>query len=55
MRLTLAVLLTWLVLSVHIYGLGGAFNHGVYVSLPMHHMCGFEWQGTVGGFCDVDY
>lgn len=53
---SLGVLLgTLLLLHVHIYGLGGAFNEGAYIDLPFNHFCGIEWQGTPGTFCDVDY
>lgn len=65
-RVALTLLLVYLALNVHVYGLGGSFNSGAYFTFRPYgfydtygryhtHFCGVEWRGTPGTFCDVDY
>lgn len=56
MRYAALILITYLAINAHVYGLHGSYNQGAFVELwPTRHFCGVEWQGWPGTFCDVDY
>lgn len=56
-RFIAGALLAYLLLSVHIYHLGGNYNNGGYITLqPTQHFCGIAWfHKAPDFFCDVDY